>query len=78
MRKITKKSNAYILQKLLLLSMRHLCISISWTDSFHFMTQKYQNFRCRVKRTGPKSPILLFYLMLEKIGLQKKGYELPN
>jgi hypothetical protein len=25
---------------------------------FSFMTQKYQNLRCRVKRTGPKSPTL--------------------
>jgi hypothetical protein len=31
---------AYIVQILLLLSKRPLCISISWENSFHFMTQK--------------------------------------
>jgi hypothetical protein len=41
-----------------LFSKRHLCSSISWRNSFHSMTQKYQNFRCRIKRTGPKSPTL--------------------
>jgi hypothetical protein len=41
-----------------LFSKRHLCSSISWKNIFHFMTQKYQNFRCRGKRTGPKSPTL--------------------
>jgi hypothetical protein len=67
MSEITKKSIAFLIaqclyctnqQILFVLSNRHLYTSISWKNSFHFMTQKYQNFRCRVKRTGPKSPTL--------------------
>jgi hypothetical protein len=50
--------SAYIVPILLLFSKRHLCISTSWKNSFHFMTQKDQNFRYRVIRTGPKSPTL--------------------
>jgi hypothetical protein len=54
-----------------LLSKRHLYTSISWKDSYHFMTQKYQNFRCRVKRTGPESPTLP-YNMTNSLILQNK------
>jgi hypothetical protein len=60
MRIVTKKSIAFLIAQclllLLLLSKRHLCISISWKNSFHFMTQKYPNFRCRVERTGKARP----------------------
>jgi hypothetical protein len=50
-----------------LLSNIHLYISISWKNSFHFMTQEYQNFRYREKRTGPKSPTLCTWETLRKI-----------
>jgi hypothetical protein len=42
-----------------LLYKKNLYTSISWKNSFHFMTQKYQNIRCREKRTSPKSPTTL-------------------
>jgi hypothetical protein len=35
--------------------------------SFHFMTRKYQNFRCREKRTGPKSPTLPYRLQISLV-----------
>jgi hypothetical protein len=56
-----KSLSAYIVHILLSFSKRHFCISISWREIFNFMTQKNQNFRCRIKRTGPKSPTLPIY-----------------
>jgi hypothetical protein len=78
MGKITKKINRVfnrpVVQILLFFSKRRLCFSISWKFSFHFMTQKYQNFRCRVKHTGPKSPTLP-YLRKERDKEIKKERE---
>jgi hypothetical protein len=63
MRKITKKNNSVFNRPTLTLfkyyyNISQLYTSISLKSSFHFMTQKYQNFRCRVKRSGPKNPTL--------------------
>jgi hypothetical protein len=55
---------------------RHLCISILWKDSFHFMTQKYQNFR--VKRTGPKIPTLPAFITHEYMILKKKHFPIAR
>jgi hypothetical protein len=79
MGKLQKKINSVFNRPVLLLYKYYYCFlrdtSVSQfhgKKSFHFMTQKYQNFRCRVKRTCPKSPTLPYCLkMKEKIYYQK-------
>jgi hypothetical protein len=60
--------------------MRYLCISISWKNSFHFMPQNYQNFRCQVKLAGPKSSTLFYDKNSEKTAkkrfLQRQKFDI--
>jgi hypothetical protein len=60
MGKITKINSVFIRQVLnIIIFFEETPLYLNFMEnSFHFMTQKYQNFRYRVKRTGPKSPTL--------------------
>jgi hypothetical protein len=63
MRKITKKSKAFFIAQCLYCT-NIIIGKISWKNSIHFMTQKYQKFRCRVIRTVPKYPTLPYFISL--------------
>jgi hypothetical protein len=70
MKKITKKSIAFLIAKCLkyyYCFLRHTFVSQFHGKKFSFYdSELYQNFRCRVKRTGPKSPTLPYMIQLKK------------
>jgi hypothetical protein len=81
MGKITKKSIAFLIaqclycRNILLLLSKILLLSLYLNfmeNSFHFMSQKYQDFQCRVIRTGPKSPTLPYIFEICKKSYTRK------